>query len=316
MDDLLLGYVLDALDPAETAAVEAHLRAHPKDEAKVEKLRRVLAPLAADRGGYDPPPGLAAATLARLAEQLVAAEADRPRPRVRSALADVPLLARRRIEAVVAAAIAFLTVGIVLAGLQKVRRDTQVAACQNNLRVLYAGLTQYADDHGGQYPQVGAADAPTAGAFVVVLVEAGRYPDGLRLVCPAAPAVPPEVDGFRPDPLAPPGPAVVERVGYAYTLGYRGPNGELLGLRRGDALTDDHTPLAADLPAKRVAPPGGPVSPHGRGQNVLYADGHVQFWTVATVGPGGDDIYRNADGLVRAGRHRFDAALGRATDEP
>jgi hypothetical protein len=40
------------------------------------------------------------------------------------------------------------------------------------------------------------------------------------------------------------------------------------------------------------------------------------FFTLATVGPGGDDIYRNDDGRVRAGLHPLDASLGRGTDEP
>ena len=44
MDDLYLGYLLDALDPAEAAAVEAHLRTHPDEAAKLDQLRRVLRP--------------------------------------------------------------------------------------------------------------------------------------------------------------------------------------------------------------------------------------------------------------------------------
>ena len=58
------------------------------------------------------------------------------------------------------------------------------------------------------------------------------------------------------------------------------------------------------------------MSAHGRGQNILFAGGFVQFSTKATVGPNNDDIYRNDDGRVRAGLHRFDASLGRADDMP
>ena len=312
MDDLLLGYVLDALDPADTAAVEAHLRAHPGDTAKLDRLRRVLAPLAADRDGYDPPPGLAAATLARVAALPPVVPAAWPK-----APADAPVFAgRRRAEAVIAAGIAVLAFGMVLGGVQKVRRDNQLAACQNNLRAMYQGLTDYADVHNGRYPRVGGPDAPTAGSFVSTLVAAGQCPADLKLVCPATPDPAPEAVDFHPDPFAPPGPDVVRHVGYAYTLGYRGPAGGLLGLRRDDGPGGDQIPVAADLPALPVAPSAGPVSPHGRGQNVLFTDGRVQFFTQATVGPAGDDIYRNDAGRVRAGLHPLDASLGRATDEP
>jgi prepilin-type processing-associated H-X9-DG protein len=223
---------------------------------------------------------------------------------------------RRPIEVVVAATIALLAVGLVLGGVQKFREASQVAACQNNLRVMYQGLTDYADAHDGDYPRVGGPNAPTAGAFVSVLVEARQYPADLKLICAADPDPNPAAVGFRPDPLFPPGPDVLNQVGYVYTLGYRGPDGGLVGLRRADGLTDDHTPLAADLPARAVAPAVGPTSPHGRGQNVLFADGRVQFLTTATVGPNGDDIYRNDAGWVKAGLHRLDASLGRATDAP
>src|SRR5205085_1864305 len=56
----------------EAAAVETHLRAHPADGAKLDRLRRVLRPLEADRGDIDPPSGLVVATLARVAEHLAA----------------------------------------------------------------------------------------------------------------------------------------------------------------------------------------------------------------------------------------------------
>jgi len=324
MDDLLLGYALDALDPADTAAVEARLRDDPTAAARLAHFRRALAPLAADRDGYDPPPGLAAATLARVAGLDVPAAAPAQGPPVvpkapswPAAPADVPIFhLRRRVEVAVAACVAVLAFGLVLGGVQKVRRDSQLAACQNNLRVLYQGLSGYADDHADRFPQVGGPDTPTAGAFVSTLVEAGQYPADLSIVCPATPDPDPAAAGFRPGPaLAPPGPEVVARVGYAYTLGYRGPGGGLVGPWRGGPA-GDRTPLAADLPAPRVAPSDGPVSPHGGGQNVLFADGRVQFFTQATVGPAGDDIYRNDAGRVRAGLHPLDASLGRATDVP
>src|SRR5436309_2592869 len=93
MDDLLTGYLLDALDPADRRAVEARLCDDPAARRKLVLLRQSLAPLAADRGDPDPPPGLVARTLARVPEDYPPRVRDRPpagsarpevaRPRVR-----------------------------------------------------------------------------------------------------------------------------------------------------------------------------------------------------------------------------------------
>src|SRR5689334_1011042 len=66
MDDLLLGYALNALDPADRRSVEARLCDDPVARRRLELLRRSLAPLAADRDNPEPPPGLVARTLERI----------------------------------------------------------------------------------------------------------------------------------------------------------------------------------------------------------------------------------------------------------
>jgi hypothetical protein len=50
--------------------------------------------------------------------------------------------------------------------------------------------------------------------------------------------------------------------------------------------------------------------------NVLYAGGAVRFSTTVAAGVNGDDIYRNAAGLARAGLHFEDSSLGRPDDVP
>src|SRR5688572_2500580 len=95
MDDLYLGYLLDALDPAEKAAVEAHLRAYPDEAAKLDRLRTVLRPLEADRDTIDPPPGLAVAALARVAEHIAATQRMDPAADiVTEVIPAVPVVAR------------------------------------------------------------------------------------------------------------------------------------------------------------------------------------------------------------------------------
>src|SRR5213594_4362765 len=67
MDDNLVGYLLDALDPEARRAVDDYLRSHPAARTRLDRLRRLLQPLAADREPPEPPPHLVPATLRRVA---------------------------------------------------------------------------------------------------------------------------------------------------------------------------------------------------------------------------------------------------------
>lgn len=309
-DDLLIAYALGVLDPAGRSAVEAHLVAHAEDAARVDRVRQALRPLEADRDGYDPPRGLAVAAIARTAEYLVAnglfraePEPEEPRP--------VPSKAVRRLDAepvfpvwwrradvLVAAGIGFLAFGILASGIGRLRHDAQVTACQDRLRGLHAALSGYSDTRDGRYPEVGTRQVPVAGAFAAELARSGHLPPGRSVACPVAP---------RPAAIADPH---VVPVGYAYTLGFVGPNQRVTGLRRADVPggVSDWNVVAADLPA--------PPAPHARGQNVLYLGGMVRFATTPAAGVNGDDIYHNDAGLIGAGLHVFDASLGRPSDVP
>ncbi len=305
MDDLLIGYALNGLTPAERAAVEAHLAAHPEDAAKVERVRALVAPLAADRGEVPLPPDLVAATVARTAEYLVAnhlfpkpTEPARPSLHHRTQLHDEPVYsAWRRIDIAVVAALAFLGFGLGLATVGKLRADAQQIACQERLRAVHVALDGYAETHDNRFPQVGSAEVPTAGAFAAELVRSGHLSPATP-VCPA---------------YNPPTNRQAVQVGFAYTLGYHDAAGRLQGPRRGDG---DWTPILADLPAVQQAGASEPTPPHARGQNVLYIGGAVRFATTPHVGVNCDDIYRNDAGLVRAGLHSLDTSLGRWSDVP
>jgi len=66
MDPDLLGYLLNALAPEEQRQVEAYLASDPEARQRLRLLRQALAPLETDRDAIEPPPGLAARTLAPL----------------------------------------------------------------------------------------------------------------------------------------------------------------------------------------------------------------------------------------------------------
>src|SRR5436305_13496313 len=68
MDENLVGYLLNALDPETQAEVERHLRDRPEAQQRVTDLRRSLEPLAADADAGEAPPDLWVRTLATVAE--------------------------------------------------------------------------------------------------------------------------------------------------------------------------------------------------------------------------------------------------------
>lgn len=333
-DDLLLAYALNQLDPADRAAVAARLADRPNDAARLERLRLALRPLEADRDSIDPPRGLAVAAIARTAEYVVAhglmprrttsvevpccataapaagatpAAAATPVAVTAAALPRRPvteslnLPSWRHADALIAAGIAFLAFGIIVAGIGRLRHESQVVDCQNGLRGLHVALAGYSDTHDGRYPTVGTRQVPVAGEFVNELARAGQLAPGQRVGCPVA--VPTAARPIQP---------VVPAVGYTYTLGFVGPGHQVTGLQRTDAPAGptDWTAVSADLPA------GTAGAPHARGLNVLYLGGMVRFATNPAAGVNGDDIYHNDAGLVRAGLHIFDASLGRPNDVP
>jgi hypothetical protein len=351
-DEDLIGYLFDLLDPAERAVISARAKADPELAARLEHLRAVAGPMLAvmdvERDEPpEPPAGLVVRTIARVAVHVAEHEPRRPEPvttetelaalihevrsdtpgemdfgagtrakappttvptpphsapRTFAAPADGPEFRagwRPRADLLVAACLAFVGVGLLLSGVAKARYQSQVLACQNGLRTLYGGLSGYADaDPQGRYPQVGTAECPTADSIAAALVDRGTLPADYKPGCPAGSDCP----------------------AYTYTLGFRGPNEQILGLRRPGSGSDpadesDLMPIAADLPAATAAT-FGPVSPHASCMNVLFVAGNVRPTTSPNVGPRGDDIYHNVFGQIAAGANRADAVLGGTGDRP
>lgn len=250
----------------------------PRQKAIIERLIGSASPI-------DPPHGLADRTVAYVLS------ADATPSTIAQGHAEAPVfLGRRRADLIVAAMIGFVAFTLGLSYIQKQRAESAKLACQNALRDVHGSLAEYADHHAGHYP-VGS----TAGGFADELQKAGVAP--ASLVCPA---------DSEPRPI-----------GFTYTLGYR-VNGRVIGFRKPDPARDDDDgmPLVADFPASGQSPTTGPASPHGHGQNVLFAGGFVRFTTSPLVGLNGDNIYTNRNGVVAAGLSPTDACLGRPGDRP
>ena len=290
MDEQLIDYALDQLTAPERADVERLLASDPAAARKLALLQARLAPLGAERAVAVARPGLALAAIATVAQYIAdhpLGEAE-PLATPRTWANDRPVFSSRpRADILVAACLAFVFVGLLLPGVQKYRSRAQTAACQENLHELHTALAGYSDLHDGRFPQAGAPGVPTAGYFVAELTRSGQYPANGKPFCPTE-TVP------------------ADAVGYAYSLGYHGRFGELVGPRLPDPeASTDLLPISADLPTGTA---------HG-GWNVLAAGGSVRFTTSAKLG-GGDDIFANDAGQRRAGLHRNDVSLGRPFDMP
>lgn len=316
----LFGYLTNSLDAEQRQQIESSLRSNPTLCEQLDRFRGALKQLENEPETAGPPAGLADRTIARLDTLLARHEPQRaavsaepaarplkysnaPFPRAPRDEPETRVVGGRfRPDLLVACGIALFASGLIFSAIGKVRARNEVFACQNALRITHTGLAGYADAHNDRYPQIGP-NAP-AGSFATTLTASGQLPVNFHPACPSYPA---------PATSAATSPAV----GYTYTLGYRSPGGELIGMRRPGAGVEEHdlVPIAADFPAASAAPAGAPC-PHNSGMNVLYAGGNVRLATSPLVGPNRDHIFLNQHGQVGAGTGLTDAVLGRPGDRP
>jgi hypothetical protein len=284
MDENLIGYLLNALEPDERRRVEDYLRDHPDARQKLELLRSALAPLESDREQPATPAGLVERTMTRIREVI-------GKPRIRVPLLDGggPDFSKSRwraVDVLVGCCILMLVGGLGTSGVMQVRQFRDRTECQNNLRNGYGSLTSYAQVHNGQLPTI--SNRPPynhVGSFVVILSQSGQLPPQVKLACPS---------GTAPT--------------FAYYLPYRDGAGGLHGLIAGTEHADPDTmPVMADVPQ---------VQTHGRGFNVLLLGGAVRFSTSPNIGIDGDHIFVNDFLRVAAGNRHDDSVLAAGEVEP
>jgi prepilin-type processing-associated H-X9-DG protein len=318
MDENLVGYLLNTLDAGEQRQVEAYLAGHPEARQRLELLRHSLEPLAADRAETAPPPDLVVRTIARVAEYCVR-ERDLPRAPAappRSFTPSRPLW--RRADVLVAASLLLTALGLAIPAILHLRTPRAVLECQNNLQLVYGALKAYHDHH-GKFPDV-AAEKPhgAAGLAVPLLVNAGVWPEGGSVCCPGN--GPPRACSVPLDQLKNMAPDEFKQVAstlvpcYAYSLGYMIENTyhpPACDPNQPNSLL----PLVADVVPMDMTFRNS-LNHGGRGQNVLFQDGHVRFTVLRTVGLDGDDIYVNRDQKIAAGLGRRDTVLGPSNSYP
>jgi hypothetical protein len=293
MDDLLIGYLLNALDPWEHAEVEAYLRSHPEAGARLEMLKRVLQPLATLADVPAPGPTLVLGTIARVAELRCQDLPAAPPPSPRQVAAPSRRWLRRA-DVLVAASLMILIGGLAAPAVASLWHDYQRHHCQNNLRTFWQALQMYGTDHDGQLPKV-EKEGPSsvAGVFVPVLHDAGLLPADASVSC----------SGHARTGSSPPSLAQLQELwnrpnrgeyfrvtremagDYAYSLGYV-KDGELHGPR----TDDSYAPILADSWPASSSNENSP-NHEGTGQNVLSVGGQVRWYAHPWVR--NDNIYLN-----------------------
>jgi prepilin-type processing-associated H-X9-DG protein len=323
MDENLVGYLLDALEPDERRKVEMYLRANPEARQRLQRVRKGLEPLEADLQPIDPPRDLWVRTLARVAEHQCRPLPSAPLP-PRSRAVPAQRGWWRRADVLVAASLLFGILLLLPYGVNHLRYIHNITACQNNLRAFYAALTDYSDRHQGKFPDVATPPAPynVAGMFVPMLHQSGARLDQVFVSCPSNGRYRPSSLALE-DALAMSGEEFLRLAPtlagcYAYSLGYHDATG-YHGLRL-DPREPHNVSLAilADRPPRDVGQGNPANSPNhsGKGQNVLFVDGHCAWCITRMVGVDRDDIYLNHDNMVAAGLNCEDVVLGTSDAHP
>lgn len=311
MREQLIGYLLSALEPDEHQSIEAQLIRDPQLKRELDLLSRSLHPLACDREHYHAPLGLAHRTCEFVAEQAQIL----PAP---SAPAYAPS-SWRLTDMVVAAGIFIGATMLFFPALNQSRFAARLLGCQNNLRELGMGLTNYSDLHQGYFPDIPAqGECAAAGIYASKLIEGGFLANPRVIICPASSFAEEETDVLVPtahELQRAQGPHLIvlqRKMGgsYGYNIGYVS-GGKYQATRN---LRRPKFAIMADAPNAEA--PVRSLNHGDCGQNVLFEDLHVQYLTTCKARGCKDNIYVNDDGQVAAGKHLNDAVVGASHARP
>jgi hypothetical protein len=314
----LLGYLLGALDDSEVESLEGLLQADPELRRELACLRRQLQALEAAVEDHGPPPGLARRTCDFVFAHARPAPAapERRLPGRRRSMAPETTPSGRPgrlswLDSVVSVTILLVAGMVVLPAIFSSRFQARLVQCQDNLRVLGVSLTDYSRRHAGYFPQVPATGKlAAAGVYAPTLVSAGLLPEARIVICPDSPLA---IQTDMAVPTLEQLQAAVEREAarlrrhmggsYGYCIGHV-ENRVLVPTRN---LGRERFAIMADAPSD--LPEHQSLNHGGRGQNVLFEDGHVMFLTTSQPCDSDDDIYSNDHHLVAPGDHCNDSVI-------
>ena len=310
MRDHLIGYLLNALDPSEHEMVEAELGRDPQLRSDLDVLSRALAPLAADKEHYTPPLGLAQRTC-----EFVTTQA-----RVSVAPAALATPSYWRLTDFAVAAGIFLAASLLFVpAISQSRFAMRVTQCQDNLRQIGRGLAEYSNAHQGYFPALELdGNSAAAGIYAPRLIE-NRFISGPQLlICPAS-SLANRAGEFKVPLCRDLERAERERLRHmhremggscGYNLGYVCED----GYHPTKNLGRERFAIMADVP--RDEAPHTSLNHDGKGQNVLFEDGHVLYMTTCKAAGCSDDIFVNDSGETAPGLHVDDAVVAPSQVRP
>lgn len=321
-EENLLGYVLGALDAQEQRDVQEAIDTNPELEERLLELKNALRPLDyLDTSG--PRPGLArrtcemVASVAGTSNQLVSSKSYAANSFITDDLDSHPQLnspaPRRQLlrtstwslpDFAVAVAGMAIVASILFPAISYTRYNSRLSFCQNNLRQLGGALVSFSDTHEGRFVDIPrSGPLAVSGSFAPLLKDAGFVTDDAVFACAGATA-----ESEHDAPLHIPTVAAIKSATgeqlvhlqrtmgghYGYTLGYCTTEGYCPPRNLGRT----NVVLLADAPSLNLT---GRVSPNhgGRGQNVLFEDGHVRYVAGASIGE--DALFVNDCNLVAPG---------------
>src|SRR5690348_14438918 len=227
------------------------------------------------------------------------------------------------VELLVVIGIIGVLMALLLPALEAAREHANTTRCATNLRSIGQALALYANENHGNYPRTiylkgappiagtnpsaadpfgfGGPGANDISSALFLLMRAEKLPPEI-LICPYN-----DVNQWEPDPNA----RARNRsnftdyrhnLGYSYANPYPDARAEQAGYRLASQM-NPATPVVADMNPGTGGTENS-FNHEGRGQNVLYADGHAQWEISPAVGIMQDNIhdniYVNKNGVVNA----------------
>ena len=149
MDELLIDYLLNALDPDAVRELEERLHAEPVLLDRLTSLKKTIALLALDGDVPEAPPQLVVSTLACVAAERCARPAPAPPLSVRAFGTAPGRRWFRRIDVLVAACLMIVVGALGVSFLGMGWQNYERAACRENLKVFWDGLDYHSQNHDG-----------------------------------------------------------------------------------------------------------------------------------------------------------------------
>jgi len=207
-------------------------------------------------------------------------------------------------DLLMAASVAAVLLLILFSGIHQSRFHQAITQCQENLRQVGRAMLHYSELHQDLFPPIpSGGHLAAAGMYAPILIEGGFIQEQRVFWCPGdvrqgtTPLpIPPlgQLQRTRPEQWEP----IVSQLGgsYGYSLGYV-EAGQYRPTRNRHRpyfalLADAPSPLHPELP-----------SPHhaGKGQNVCFEDGHVEFVSGCTLPLSEDHFFLNDQGRLAPG---------------